>query len=77
MKVFLAALLIVGICVVLLSVGIIVKGRFPQYDVGGNEEMRKRGITCFKDVDAQYHQTRKGCTGNFSDACKDCNLYRK
>lgn len=77
MDVFLAALLLVGICVLLLSVGIIFKRGFPQYDVGSNEEMRKRGITCFKDEDARYHRYGKACTGEFSDACKDCNLYKK
>ena len=76
MKVLLAAILLVGICVVLLSVGIIAGRGFPQYDVGSNEKLKARGITCYKDEDAKLHRT-KVCSGNFSDACADCNLYKK
>ena len=62
MKVFLAAILLVGICVLLLSVGILFKRGFPQYDVGSNEDER-------------LHR-RRVCSGNFSDACADCTLYK-
>ena len=76
MKVFLAAIILVGICVLLMSIGIIAKRGFPQFDVGRNEKLKERGITCFKDEDALLHQHRKTvCDGNFSDACKDCSLY--
>ena len=74
MKVFLAAVLLVGICVVLLSVGILLKRGFPQYDVGSNEKLKARGITCYKDEDAKLHKP-KVCSGNYSDACADCSLY--
>ena len=76
MKVLFAAILLVGICVVLLSVGIIAGRGFPQYDVGGNEKLKARGITCYKDEDAKLHKP-KVCSGNFSDACADCNLYKR
>ena len=73
MKVFLLTLAVVGLCVIGLCFNIIFrKKEFPKYDVGSNEEMRKRGIRCFKDVDAELHQ--KHCDGNFSEACKDCAL---
>ena len=48
------------------------KKEFPKYDVGSNEEMQKRGIRCYKDVDAEIHN--KACRGDFSEACKDCGL---
>lgn len=51
------------------------KKEFPKYDVGSNEEMRKRGIRCYKDVDAELHGKR--CAGNHGEACKDCNLFKK
>ena len=35
--------------------------------------MRKLGIRCYKDVDAELHS--KKCSGNFSEACKECKLY--
>ena len=46
---------LVALAVLGLSVGILHGRGFPQYDVGSNEEMRKRGIRCFKDVDAELH----------------------
>ena len=77
MTVFLAAAVLLGLGVFGMCVSIIFKkdGHFPHYDVGSNEEMRKRGIRCFKDEDADLHG--KVCKGNFSEACKDCNLYKK
>jgi len=74
MKTFLAALLLLGICILGMCIGVIFHKGFPKYDVGSNEEMRKRGIVCFKDEDAKLHQ-KKACSGNYSDACKDCSLY--
>lgn len=76
MKVLFAAILLVGICVVLLCVGILLGRGFPQYDIGSNEKLKARGITCYKDEDAALHRKgRKVCDGNFSDACSTCSLY--
>lgn len=74
MKTFLVAAIVVLACVAGMSVTIILKkgGEFPKYDVGSNPEMRKRGIQCYKDVDAALHKRK--CSGNFSEACKDCAL---
>ena len=74
MKVLLAAIILIGICVLIMSVGIIVGRGFPQYDLGGNEKLKKRGIVCYKDEDARLHAPR-ACSGNFSDACAGCSLY--
>ena len=74
MKVFVAALILVGICVVMLSIGIILRRGFPQFDVGSNEKLKARGIVCYKDEDAALHKP-KTCSGNYSDACKTCSLY--
>ena len=75
MTVFVATLILVGLCVLGLGVNLFFRrnGRFTQYDVGSNEEMKKRGIRCFKDEDAALH----ACAGNFGDACQDCNLYKQ
>lgn len=73
MTTFLVALFLLLICIFGMCFNIIFrKKEFPKYDVGSNEEMRKRGIQCFKDEDAALHGKR--CTGNYSEACKDCNL---
>lgn len=77
MKLFLVTLVAVAVCVFGLCFNIIFRkdGEFPKYDVGSNEEMRKRGIRCFKDEDAELHKNK--CSGNYSEACKDCSLYNK
>lgn len=76
MPTFIAAAVVIllgvaGMCVFLLKKD----GEFPKYDVGSNEEMRRRGIRCFKDEDADLHGRK--CTGNYSAACKDCGLYKE
>lgn len=76
MTTFLAALVIIALGVFGMCFNIVFrKKEFPKYDVGSNEEMRKRGIRCYKDEDAELHG--KHCTGNYSEACKDCNLFKK
>ena len=80
MKVFLAAVVLVGLCVLGMCIGVLFRRGFPKYDVGSNPEMAARGIRCFKDEDAALHRRLRrglpaGCSGNFSDACKDCGLY--
>ena len=73
MKVFLLVLVLVGLCVFGLCFNIIFrKKEFPKYDVGSNEEMRKRGIRCFKDEDAALHDALN-CSGN----CDECSLKQK
>lgn len=73
LKVLLISIVVVALCVFGLCFNIIFRKKdFPNYDVGSNEEMQKRGIKCFKDVDAEYH--KKSCTGDYSEACKDCKF---
>ena len=55
--------------------GLFVPQEFPKYDVGSNEEMRRRGIRCFKDEDAALHG--QACAGGQTDACQDCQFYHK
>ena len=71
----LAAAVILGLGVLGMSFNILFRKKdFPHYDVGSNEEMRKRGIRCFKDVDAALHN-KSACDGEMSEACKECKLY--
>lgn len=57
-KLLLLTTLIVAICIALMAITIIIKknGRFPNTHVGGNKEMRKRGIKC---VEAQDKDARR------------------
>lgn len=74
MEIVLVAIVILGLGVFGMCFNIIFRKKdFPHYDVGSNEEMRKRGIRCYKDEDAALHA--KKCKGDYSDACKECKLY--
>ena len=81
MKVFLAAVVFVGLAVLLLGVNIFFFHRpFPDGEISTNPEMKKRGIKCAKEEELELlarRQGRKVCDGNFSDACATCSLYRK
>lgn len=81
MKVFLAAVVFVGLAVLLLGVNIFFFRRpFPDGEISTNPEMRKRGIRCAKEEELELLSKREGkkiCDGNYSDACASCNLYRK
>lgn len=81
MKVFLAAVVFVGLAVLLLGVNIFFFNRpFPDGEISTNPEMRKRGIKCAKQEEMEMLAARKGgkvCDGNFSDACASCQLNRK
>ncbi|MBR5700667.1 MAG: hypothetical protein IKX37_06195, partial [Bacteroidales bacterium] len=48
MKVFLAAVLFIGLCVLGLGVSIFFRknGHFPETDISKNKEMQRLGITC-------------------------------
>jgi hypothetical protein len=78
MKTFLAALLFVGIAVVLLGVNIFFFHRpFPDGEISTNPEMQKRGIKCAKQEELEMLAARQGkkvCDGNFSEACASCSL---
>ena len=52
-KTLLFTLLIIAISIALLAIKIIIKknGRFPNTHVGGNKEMRRRGIKCVQSQD--------------------------
>ncbi|MBO7544825.1 MAG: hypothetical protein J6T02_04570 [Bacteroidales bacterium] len=81
MKVFLAAVLFVGLCVLGLGVNIFFRkgGKFPEHDISSNPEMRKRGIKCPKEEEMERLTGGKraaACTGQFSDACRGCAFYK-
>lgn len=73
MKVVLLSIVVVALCVLLLCFNILRHREFPQFDVGGNEELGKRGIRCFKDEDAALHS--RTCDGE-GDGCGECDFKR-
>ncbi len=81
MKVFLAAIVFVGLAVLLLGVNIFFFNRpFPDGEISTNPEMRKRGIKCAKQEELEMlaaQKEKKVCSGNYSDACTSCSLFGK
>lgn len=80
MTTFLLTVLLLGLAIFGMCFNIIFRkdGKFPEYEVGSNPEMKKLGIRCFKDIDADLHgQPRHaGCTGSYSEACEGCSLHK-
>ena len=75
-KILLAALVLVGLCVVGLCFNIIFRknGRFPETEISRNREMRKRGIICAKDEELRMwgRKNRKGQPTCSDIGCSDC-----
>ena len=78
MKTLLAAIIFVGLAVLLLGVNIFFFHRpFPDGEISTNPEMRKRGIKCAKQEEMEMLAAQKGkkvCSGNYSEACESCAL---
>lgn len=65
-NILLPTIIIVAIAMVLLSVGIIVKGRFVNSHVSGNKELRRRGIHCAQQQDREARAERKNAVKEHS-----------
>ena len=80
MKTLIAAIIFVGVAVLLLGVNIYFFHRpFPDGEISTNPEMRKRGIKCAKQEELELLAAQKGkkvCDGEYSDACKTCALMK-
>ena len=77
MKVFLAALVLVALCVVGLCFNIIFRknGRFPDTEIESNENMKRLGIRCAKAEEMELWGRknpggRPSCNGDA--ACTSC-----
>ena len=55
---------------------IFLKKDFPQSDVGANENMKALGIRCMKEEEMERLSKGKKCSGQWSDACASCGLYK-
>lgn len=53
LKIFVATIFIVAAALVLLCVGIFVKGRFVNSHVSGNRALRRQGIHCAQQQDRE------------------------
>ena len=83
LRVFLAAVLFIGLCVLGLGFSIFFRknGHFPNTEIETNPDMKRLGIKCAKQEELELWAKTKegqrppGCDGNYSDACKSCGLY--
>ena len=67
-QVFFVVIVLVAIAGVCLSIGVIIKGKFPDTHVGHNVEMKKRGISCVKN-EGTFCQGRLD-----SEVCRECKI---
>lgn len=80
MEIFVAALLLVGLCVAGMCFNIIFRkdGKFPETEISNNREMRKRGIRCAKEEEMRLWGDRKGgkssCDSSACSTCGGCDL---
>ena len=82
MKVFLAAVLFIGLCVLGLGVSIFFRkgGHFPETDISKNKDMKRLGITCPREDElreqGERFRNKSGmtgkCTGEYTSACEGC-----
>lgn len=83
MAVFLVTLALVALAVFGMCFNIIFRkdGRFPEYEVGSNKEMRRLGIRCMKEemeaLDRKPRSVHAACTGSADPSCEGCSLYQK
>ena len=83
MAVFLVTLALVALAVFGMCFNIIFRkdGRFPEYEVGSNKDMRRLGIRCMKEemeaLDRKPHSVHAACTGGADPSCEGCSLYQK
>lgn len=78
MKTLLAAIIFVGLAVLLLGVNIFFFRRpFPDGEISTNPRMREKGIKCVRQEEMELLAASKGkklCEGDGSAACASCKL---
>lgn len=77
MKIFLAAIAIVGFCLIGLCFNIIFRknGKFPDGEISRNKELRKRGIICAKEEEIKLwgkNNNDKNSSRSCETGCSSC-----
>ncbi len=83
MRVLIAAIVFVGICVFGMCFNIIFRKKdFPEYEVSKNKDMRKLGIKCMHELEQESMMSKKdkkdkhsSCSGVYTEECVGCGLY--
>lgn len=68
METLIAALVFIGVSVLLLSINILIKkdGKFPETEIDGNKAMLKKGIKCAKHEEIKMWR-KKDANGTSCD----------
>ena len=85
MKVFLATLVLVALCMVGLCFNLIFRknGHFPDTEIENNENMKKLGIKCAKEEEMALWRKKNpkeipNCDGTGGcSSCSSCSFYKK
>ncbi len=76
MEIFIAALVLIALCVTGLCFNIIFRkdGHFPETEIENNREMRKRGIKCAKEDEMKMwgKKDANGAPQCNDDSCSSC-----
>ena len=76
MKILIAAIILVGLCIFGLCFNIIFRkdGKFPETEIENNREMRKRGIKCAKEEEMKLwgNKNADGRAECSEDGCGSC-----
>ena len=83
MEIFIAALILVALCVIGLCFNIIFRknGEFTETEISRNKEMRKRGIVCAKEEELRIWGRNNGkdsptCADLGCTDCGGCDILR-
>jgi len=73
LKLLIISLILVAVAIIFLGIRILLtgKGKFQDFHIGSNPEMRKRGITCAKNTDTGYTSASRK---NICTACRQDTL---
>lgn len=76
MKIFIAALIFIGLAIFIMSFNIIFrKGKkFPDSSIERNVELRKRGITCAREDEIKMWRKKTEKSFSCDGSCADCPL---
>ncbi len=77
MEIFIAALILVSLCIIGLGVNIFFRkdGKFPETEIENNIQMRKRGIRCAKEEEMRIWGRKNGKDNSScsESSCSDCS----
>lgn len=70
LQTILLTVLIVATCIAALSIGIIVKGKFPNTHVSGNKALKKEGVSCAQSQDREARKENPRATAEVEPKTK-------